>query len=65
LLGQYTPPKFNVAFVGKCVSTNVTSIGTTYNVTPGYECIIDVYYNVLNTLNVLKLFVVNILSAIV
>jgi hypothetical protein len=48
-LGQYSCPKFNVAFVGKCVSPNVTSIGTAYNVTPGYEYITDVYCNALNT----------------
>jgi len=64
MLGQNNPPNFNIAFVGQCVWTNVTSIGTTYNVTSGYECITDVYYNALNILDVLKLFVVNILSAI-
>jgi len=48
MFGQYNPPNFNVAFVGKCVSTNVTSIGTTYNITPRYEYIADVY--ALNTL---------------
>jgi len=48
LLGQNNPPNFNIAFVGKCVWTNVTSIGITYNVTSGYEYVNDVYYNALN-----------------
>ena len=46
--GQNNLPNFNIAFVGQCVWTNVTSIGTTYNVTSGYEYVTGVYYNAWN-----------------
>jgi hypothetical protein len=34
------PPNFNIAFMGKCVSTNVAGIGTTDNVTSGCDLVL-------------------------